>query len=157
MTEARALVIIAAFGANPARWPAEERAALLAVAARPAVAAALRQAAGLDALLGDWAGAEVKVAAFDSAALLPTAAVAVLLLTAAVAAQLPTRRHRWTAAALAAAIAAVVVLTPMPAIDSDPPTVFPAPGPSATGTSEARDAAAFAYVFTPTINEDALS
>ena len=69
MTETRALEIIAAYGADPARWPAAERAALRALAARPAVAAALVNAAALDGLLGDWARADVAMAAFESAAL----------------------------------------------------------------------------------------
>lgn len=144
MTDARALAIIAACGADPARWPADERAAVLARTAQPAVATALREAAALDALLGDWAGVEVASTPFDAAASIPAPRM------------VPAPRRRWWAAgALAAAVAAAVVLTPMPA----PPrvqTVSQTPVASATGTSEAGDDAAFAYVFTPTVDEDAL-
>jgi ferric-dicitrate binding protein FerR (iron transport regulator) len=147
VTEARALEIIAAMGADPARWPADERAALLALVARPAVAAALRDAAALDALLGDWAGTEVAARPLDAATLIPAARVAAV----------PAPRRRWWAAgALAAAVAAAVVLTPLPDAPQTAQSFPQTPVPSATGASEAGDDAAFAYVFTPTVDEDAL-
>lgn len=53
MTPARLAEIIAAFGAETARWPAAERAAALALAARsPEAAALLAEAAAVDAALG---------------------------------------------------------------------------------------------------------
>jgi hypothetical protein len=152
VTEDRALEIIAALGADRARWPADERDAVLALCGRPRVAAALAEAASLDALLGDWARADVAAAPFDSAALVPPAAVAAPAL----------RPRRWlAAAALAAAVAAAVVLAPIvgPAPVAGPQrvqTVSETPVPSATGAGEDGDDAAFAYVFTPTVDEDAL-
>lgn len=147
MTEVRALEIIAALGADSTRWPADERAALLALVARPAVAAALKDAATLDALLGDWAKAKVAVLPLDAAALVPAARVAIG----------PASHRRWWAAgALAAAVAAAVVLTPMPDAPQSAQNSPSSPVSSATGTSEAGDDAAFAYVFTPTVDEDSL-
>ena len=53
MTETRLLEIIASHGANPERWPEEERAMALAMAGgSEAAKRALAAAAGLDALLG---------------------------------------------------------------------------------------------------------
>lgn len=152
MTEDRALEIIASHGADPARWPADERAAVLALTGRPAVAAALAAARALDALLGDWARADVVAAPFDAAQLTPRGAPIA-----------PARRRGWLAAgAMAAAVVAAVVLTPMTgvtpqsaapqvAMNSSQTTV-----PSATVASEAGSDAEFAYVFTPTVDEDAL-
>ncbi|KAB7646359.1 hypothetical protein [Polymorphobacter fuscus] len=151
MTRDRALDIIAACGADPARWPADERAGVLALSGDPAVAAALAEAAPLDALLTEWARAEGPVRSFDPAKLVPAPA----------AASAPAPRRRWFAAgALAAAVAAAVALTPMRQATSGTgqqiASVSPqTPVPSATATSEAGDAD-FAYVFTPTIDEDAL-
>ena len=118
MTEQRALDIIAAMGADSARWPDDERAGVLALVAQPAVAAA----ASLDALLGDWACADVAGAPFVAARLVPAPVV--------VSAR-PLRR--WLAAgAMAAAVAAAVVLTPMSAVSPPKPAaqvaaVFPSP------------------------------
>ena len=152
MTDARALAIIAAFGADPARWPADERAALLAIAGCPEVAAAMREAAQLDGLLGVWARTEVAVPPFDADALVLASRVA--LGPASRMASAP-RRRLWAAGALAAAVAAVLVLTPTSGPQTAS-TVSLAPVPSATEASEAGDDAAFASVFTPTVDEDAL-
>jgi hypothetical protein len=152
VTEDRALEIIASYGADPARWPADERAAVLALAGRPAVAAALADARGLDALLGDWARADVVAAPFDAAQLTPRAAPVV-----------PARRRGWLAAgAMAAAVAAAVVLTPIGNVTpqpAGPQVAMNSPQstvPSATVASEPGSDAEFAYVFTPTVDEDAL-
>lgn len=152
MTEDSALEIIASYGADPARWPADERADVLALAGRPAVAAALADARALDALLGDWATAVVVAAPFDTARLTPRAAPVV-----------PARRRGWLAVgAMAAAVAAAVVLTPMAAVTPQPDAPQVAMNspqttvPSATVASDAGSDAEFAYVFTPTVDEDAL-
>ena len=151
MTEQRALEIIAAMGADSARWPDDERAGVLALASRPAVAAALAAAASLDALLGDWACAEVTTAPFDAARLVPAPVVVSVR-----------PRRRWLAAgAMAAAVAAAAVLTPIAAVSPPNPAaqvaaVSPLPVPSATAGSDDGSDAEFAYVFTPTVDEDAL-
>lgn len=156
MTEERALEIIAAWGADSTRWPDDERAGVLALAARPAVAAALAEALPLDALLGDWARADVAAAPFDAARLVPAPAV------------VGRRAHplrRWLAAgAMAAAVAAAVVLTPigqMPPVSLAQPatavaTIKLSTVPSATASGDDSSDAEFAYVFTPTVDEDTL-
>ncbi|MDA0341333.1 MAG: hypothetical protein O3B74_07020, partial [Proteobacteria bacterium] len=54
MNETRLLAIIEAYGAEPNRWPEEERAAALALAEHsPAAHQALADAATLDSLLGE--------------------------------------------------------------------------------------------------------
>jgi hypothetical protein len=152
VTRDRALEIIAAYGGDAARWPATEAAALLALADSDAeVAGALVDARRLDALLGDWAG-DVAPAVIDIAAItnLPRAAPAVR----------PTRR--WLAggvfaAAMAAGIAFLAPVTP--AGDRSMTNVST---PSAVQLAAAEsdsfdsDADAFATVFTPTVDEDAL-
>ena len=148
MTEDRAIEIIASHGADAARWPDDERAALLALAGTPAVAAALAEAAALDTLLVGWARADVAGAPFDSAGLVPAPA-------------LPAARplRRWLAAgAMAAAVAAAVVLAPMRSTPSLPATqvAVVSPVPSATVEGDAGSDAEFAYVFTPTVDEDTL-
>lgn len=152
MTEDRALEIIASYGADPARWPADERAGVLALAGRPAIAVALADARALDTLLGDWATADVAAVPFDAAQLTPRAAPV-----------MPARRRGWLAAgAMAAAVAAAVVLTPMAGVTPQPDAphvamIFPQTTvPSATVASDAGSDAEFAYVFTPTVDEDAL-
>ena len=151
MTEQRALEIIAAMGADSARWPGDERAGVMALAAQPAVAAALAAAALLVALLGDWACAHVAAAPFDAARLVPAPVVARAR---------PLRR--WLAAgAMAAAVAAAIVLTPMSAVSPPKPAaqvaeISPSSVPSATAGSDDGSDAEFAYVFTPTVDEDAL-
>lgn len=157
MTEDRALEIIASYGADPARWPADERAAVLALTGRPAVAAALADARALDALLGDWATADVVAAPFDAAQLTPRAAPVVP------APIVPARRRGWLAAgAMAAAVAAAVVLTPMAGVTPQPDAPQVAMNssqttvPSATVASDTGSDAEFAYVFTPTVDEDAV-
>lgn len=75
MTRERAYEILASYGADAARWPADERAALLALAAAdPEVASALAAEQPLDAMLAGWAR-DVPARQFDPAALLPAPAV----------------------------------------------------------------------------------
>lgn len=147
MTEERALEIIAALGADPVRWPDVERGAVLALAETPTVAAALADARALDALLGAWAGEAVAAAPFDASRLVP----------APVRPAAPRRRWLGTGA-LAAAVAAAVVLAPIANRPGPAPQTAAiataSPVPSATASSEGD--AAFAYVFTPTVDEDAL-
>jgi hypothetical protein len=157
VTEDRALEVIASYGADPARWPADERAAVLALAGRPAVAAALTDARALDALLGDWARVDVAAAPFDAAQLTPHAAP---IVTTPI---VPARRRGWIAAgAMAAAVAAAVGLTPMGGVTPQPDAPQVAMNspqttvPSATVASDPGSDADFAYVFTPTVDEDAL-
>ncbi|WP_353218222.1 hypothetical protein, partial [Sandarakinorhabdus sp.] len=53
-----ACAILASHGADPARWPAADRSALLLLAGSdPAVAAALAEAQAMDAMLAGWANA----------------------------------------------------------------------------------------------------
>ncbi|MBC7504356.1 MAG: hypothetical protein H7267_01280, partial [Sandarakinorhabdus sp.] len=149
----RALEIIAACGADSARWPEADRVAVLALALQPAVAAALAEAAALDAMLGAWARAEVDAAPFDASQLASAAAV-----TGAVS---PPARRRWLAAgAMAAAVAAAVALTPVATLmhlgqpaPQVAANVRQSPVLSATVTSETGSDAEFAFVFTPTVDE----
>ncbi len=148
MTEDQAIEIIAALGADPARWPDADRSAVLALAGSPPVAAALADARALDALLDAWASADVAATPFDAARLVPAGV------------QPAPRRRRWIGAgALAAAAAAAVVLMPMgnsPApVPQGTEIAADLPVPSATASPEPADAA-FAYIFTPTVDEDAL-
>lgn len=156
MTPERALEIIAAYGADSARWPDEARRALPALAARDAeVAAALVAAADLDGLLGGWAQA-VAPGDFD------LAAIAALPQERPAATRNGPWPRRWIGGgALAAAVAAgLVILAPMPTT-SDPAVATLSPTtsvPSATadGNAGGSDAEAFASVFTPTPDEEEL-
>ena len=146
MTEDRALEIIASHGADASRWPDADRDAVLALAGTPAVAAALAEAATLDALLTGWARADVVAAPFDAATLVPAPVRP---------AARPVRR--WLAAgAMAAAVAAAVVLAPIPTATTQVAQVSVSSVPSATAESDTGSDAEFAYVFTPTVDEDAL-
>lgn len=144
-----ALDIIASHGADPARWPADVRGPLLALAADDAaVARALAEARTLDALLGEWAGAPA-AGSIDIAAItaLPQQGTA------------PRRAAGWRPALLAASLALVVAVGGWLGLS----------GPM-NGTGGARVAAvspsaepavgeadvAFAYVFTPTAAEEDL-
>lgn len=130
--------LIEIYGADPARWPIEHRAAALAViAADPALQVELAEAAKLDALLGAWA-TRVPVRA-------DAGAVAARIL-----------RPRWPRVAgvgglIAAAVVAVVMVTP--------PATTPAPVATVATAAEieAADDADFAKLFTPTPDEESLS
>ncbi len=153
MNTDRALEIIAAYGADARRWPADDRAAVLALAGDPQVAAALASARALDAVLADWAAAPV-MGSLDLAAITrqpqqrPVAHVA--------------RRGWIIGGAMAAAIAGVIALAPARDTTSTQiasvSNLSNATVPSATvpGGPTGSDAEAFAYVFTPTADEDDL-
>ena len=142
-----ALAIIAAHGADARRWPADDRAALLALASGDAeVAAAIAEARQLDALLGGWATAAAP-GAVDLAAItrLPQ--------------ERPARRGWFAGGALAAAVAAGFAVfaalpdsTPLQIVSNDT-TVMSA---TADGDGLGSDAEVFAAVFTPTVDEDEL-
>jgi hypothetical protein len=163
VAQERALAIIAAWGADSARWPVADRAAVLALLAHPAVAAAMAEAATLDALLGPWARADVIAAPFDAARLVPDPLAARAVWPLAVHAVRPA--HRWLAAgAMAAAVAAAVVLTPMGVV-TPVSSVAPAsrtarlpvaPALPATALEDAGSDGEFADVFTPTVDEESL-
>lgn len=147
MTPERALEIIAAYGADSARWPDADRAAVLALAAADAgVASALRDAAGLDALLAGWAH-DVAPHGFKVAAI------------TAMAQERPARARRigwpWIGGgALAAAVAAgLVIYAPVrPAAETEIATL----APPVAAPSASADAEAFDTIFTPTPDEEQL-
>ncbi|MBB5519363.1 hypothetical protein [Amphiplicatus metriothermophilus] len=60
---ARAKACVAAFGADPARWPAEDQSLYVRFENDPAFAAALRSAARLDDALDSYAAPEISEAA----------------------------------------------------------------------------------------------
>jgi len=71
------LEILGSYGADAARWPVDERAALLALAATDAdVAAALAAEERMDVMLGDWAR-DVPERQFAAEPLLPARALPV--------------------------------------------------------------------------------
>lgn len=157
ITAERALEIIAAYGADSRRWPADEReAAMLCAMADPVAAAALAEARQFDALLGDWAGDVAPLAPLDATMLIPAPA----------ARPAASQRQRWlVGGAMAAAIAGLLLVPALQAPAPLAPRVDIAassfsdvsPVPSATGESEdLADAEAFATVFTPTADEDQL-
>ena len=144
-----ALEIIAIHGGDPARWPADKRAGVLALAGLDAgVAAALVEARALDAALAGWAVAPSHGTEIDVAAILALPQQ-----------QQAAQRHAYRPALLAASLALVVAVggwfglsgrmpgTETPQIAAAPPSAGPA-------ASEAD--AAFAYVFTPTPAEEDL-
>lgn len=138
----RAAEIIAAYGADPARWPEAERTtALDVIAASPVLTAALAEARVLDGDLTAWAQAPV---APGDAAVAAAAAARIAL-------HRPRPFVRWAmGTGLAASLAAGLVLL-APAQRLTPST---APQVAAAVPSTAADATAFAQVFTPTPDED---
>ena len=142
-----ALDILASHGADPARWPADVRAGLLALAAQDAgVAAALADAHALDAALADWAAMPAPDASINVGAILK------LPQEAGAGHQAST----WRPALLAASVALVLAMggwlgwsrqIPTPQIAA----VLPSAGASAGETDDG-----FAYVFTPTAAEEDL-
>ncbi|QXQ05798.1 hypothetical protein KX816_16515 [Sphingosinicellaceae bacterium] len=135
---ARAREILDSYGADSARWPGEEREAVIAaLRSNPALRTQQAEAAELDAMLGEWARRDVG-AGVDAGA----AAARVLQ---------PARPwRRWAAGGggLAAALAAVLLIG----------TPTPAPVPVATvstGTAAPLTAAgAFSTLFTTTPDEE---
>lgn len=151
----RALDIIAAYGADSRRWPADEReAAMLCAIADPVAAVALAQARQLDALLGAWAGDVAPGAPLDAATLIPAPVVRPFF----------GQRQRWWAGGAMAAAITGLLLVPSWQATNVPPVEIAAntlsdvsPVPSATGESQdLADAEIFATVFTPTADEDQL-
>jgi hypothetical protein len=141
----RAADIIDAYGADAARWPGGERAGVLAAIARdPALRARLAEAARLDADLAAWAMAPVESLPFDLTSLEPQAKPG-------------WRRHiGWAGAGLAAVAAALALLLVSPsgqAPQNAAGTSVVAAEPKATTTGQLDG---FAYVFTPTHEEENL-
>lgn len=128
----RTAEIIAAYGADSARWPDAERATALGVIALdPDLAAALGEARALDADLAAWA--RRPVARGDATAM------------AAMAMRRPRSFIGWAAGTgLAASIAAGIVLLM--------PGHAPIPGPARAVATD--DATAFAQVFAATPQEE---
>ncbi len=142
MTEAfhtRAAEIIAAYGADPARWPDAERAtALHVIAASPVLTAAQDAARTLDADLVRWAQAPL-------AGGIPANAAAT---AAAAAMRRPRPFLRWAAGTgIAASLAAGLVLF------APAHRLAPSTAPAAVAVP-VDDATAFAQVFTPTPDEE---
>jgi hypothetical protein len=148
VTRDRALEIIAASGADPARWPDEERASIERLAEQDAgVAAALRRAAALDSAIAQWldSGPAVEAGAADrtAAAVLAAGLQASVdrepdsFIPAAGAARAPVARSRQlrrfgVGAALLASLAAGLVsldlgMLPAPRGGSGADAVAPAP------------------------------
>ena len=145
MTPQDAITIIESHGADPARWPADARAALLALADDDAVAAALAEARALDALLMEWANADVPAAVdLDAITALPQQP-----------AHAPARRA--VPAMVAAAVAAVVATGAWFGLGSEISPTAPASAPPLAAVAAADEGElAFGYVFTPTAAEEDL-
>jgi hypothetical protein len=164
MTQDRALEILAAYGADPARWPSDEREALQALADRsPAVAQALVEARAVDAALAGWLAApaaSVTPARDDGAA----ARAALAEAQASGVRPHPVRTRRWWGGlAVAASLVAAVGLS-WPSLEPASPPAgtgggtiagvqAPAPDPREDSSEEE---ALFALMFTPTIDEEPL-
>ena len=155
MDRTRVLEIIAAYGADAARWPAAEREAAQALVAQDmALRAECDAAASLDAELAAWA--MVPVAADDVAA---TAAADAAFARAA------SQRRWWPAAAvggsIAASLLAAVLILPSPSSGPSPATtqqiaqVAPTTAPVQTA-QVAQDVQVWASVFTLTPEEESL-
>jgi hypothetical protein len=151
VTEDRALEIITAYGADAARWPADERAALTAaIVASPVLQNALADARTTDATFADMLG--------DWAQVVPTAADSARLAAAARAAA--PRWNRWIGGAFAAAIAAsLIAVAPLPrlwgGVTEQQGTTSPTIVASADDTG-ITDAQAYAMLFTLTPQEESL-
>lgn len=145
-----ALDIIASYGADPARWPADARDAVLALAAVDAgVAAALAEVRAFDAALTEWANASAHGAAVDVAAILklPQDQKAIA-----------PRPVAWRPALMAASLALVVAVGGWAGLSgrfAATKTEIAAASPSAEAAEGEADAA-FAMVFTPTAAEEDL-
>ncbi len=166
MTRDRALAILAAFGAEPARWPAAERAALAALARQdPDVAAALARARALDTAIARWLARPGPRPVMDDA----TAARAALRQARAdgdgLAGMRPAPRWRGlaAAAAIAALLAGVAGLAGLgvPSRDAAPEPAAPhlvaaTVPPDRARTAVREEDGLFALMFTPTLEEERL-
>ena len=139
MNRDRAAEIIAAYGGDPARWPAAERAAALQLTLDDrALGVVRRDALALDAVLTAWATSDA--VAGDAAQ------AAARVLAGPLATRLPRRRRPvvwWTAgtAVAAAGALAIALISPALAPRAAPPVVV-------------SDDAALAMLFTPMNGED---
>lgn len=158
-----ACAILASHGADPARWPAEQRAALLALAGDdPVVAAALADARALDALLNEWAATPAPLAGIDAAAIVarpqlpaPQAAGLRPSGSAGLRSSGSAGLRRGLVAASVAIVAAIGGwLGVQPAGPSSTEIATAAPPSAAAAAGEAD--LAFAFVFTPTAAEEDL-
>lgn len=152
VTEDRAFDILAAYGADAARWPDAERAALAAaIAASPALQSALAEARARDAailaMLPDWAPVA------------PDAAASAKLAVAARA----TAPHwgRWLGGGIAAAVAAsLIAIAPLPmpwaAAPEQQGTPTTVAANAAADADPVSDAEAYAMLFTLTPQEESL-
>lgn len=163
LTPETAIAIIASHGADPAVWPADVAAALLARAESDSdVAAALADARALDADLAGWLAATPALVGVD-------------LVAITAAAQLPTeqpapaarRAAGWRPALLAASLTVMLATAgwlAMPGVPGFQPISgvpgSPSPNPSARSPSAVTEAdetaLVFAQVFTPTAAEEDL-
>ncbi|WP_419813832.1 hypothetical protein [Glacieibacterium sp.] len=158
---ARAAEIIAAYGADPLRWPDEERADVVSIlAADPALRAARKEAARLDHILDAWATGALAGALADDGQ--PAHREAAAAAAAAASALAPATRdwRRATggglfAAAAAVAAAVVVMITPTTALHSPrlqiASTATTVPH---VATPALTDEQAFSLLFTPTPDEE---
>jgi anti-sigma factor RsiW len=138
----RAREILAAYGANPARWPTGERDALSAlIAAQPELAQAVAQAQALDQALEAWPQTHGQAEAIDR-----------LMARAAVDTSSRSERPRWlwVGAGLSAAIAAGLAVAFVSGPSLSPP-IAPtvATQASANGLSSISDADVAAMLFSP--------
>ena len=154
MTAERAAEIIAAYGADAARWPADERAACeAAIALHPALCAARARAARLDRALTEWARAPLHSA--DSAA----APIGALVLPPFAANDRAPVSRGWRpliGLGLAASLAAGIALT---RVGAPPRAAAPMSASVTHGATIAQadaDSALFRTVFTPTPDEEDL-
>jgi hypothetical protein len=145
ITAARVADIIATFGGDASRWPDAERdAALALVASTPALQAAVREAAGLDALLTGWATAPVTPARDVAAA-------------AALARRPRETWLRWVAGTgIAATVAATLIATIALRPETTPSPVTPQQIAAHAAPIGVSDETAFAMLFTPTPEEEDL-
>lgn len=160
MTRDRAFEIIDAYGAEPARWPADERAGVLTLAGSDdavaqALKAALAAARPFDALLSDWA-MDVPVQHFDAEALLPAprpvAAGGIMRPSLMRPSLMRQSMMRWMAGgAVAASVALALVVLPMNG--SDAPTNINTASPGSAGDAVELDES-FTMFFTPTADEE---
>jgi len=135
----RAADIIAAYGGDTLRWPADERAAMMRlVATNPGIAEQARAAAAMDSVFAGWALAPVVPGNAAAAA-------------ARVLASLPRRRDpttapaiRWMAGGGIAAALVAGMLLGGPHLHA----------PTAPAAHLVSDEQAFATIFTPTPEED---
>ncbi len=152
------LALIASHGGDLARWPATDRAPAAAIIAGDAqLAAALAKAQRLDGLLHDWASVDIAMAPIDIAAIVENSQ-SLALLSAAPGAHRPARRsHRWVVGGGMAIAASLSILLMTPDKPRPATPIAQASTPTAAIPGDARDGdAAFAYVFTPTVEEDEL-